>query len=186
MRLSFILAVPLFVGCSSKSAKPHSSDPDPASGGRIASVQLEPAFACSCPEGSDFGVHLTLARGEVLIFDEPPRFHDPDASDNLTWEFECDDPETPIYFDGPCTAGDLLEACHAEQGCLQIKKTTFVWLGNDGAELASGPADFEWDLIGGGALATLDHLEGTLGPADSPTGTFVTEVCRLPRDDCLQ
>lgn len=209
MRLSLLLSLPLFVGCFGRSANNSPDKPSggsgsetgdggspsgggasggaPASGGRDGTGGMsEAAFACACPEGSDFGVHLSLSDGEVLVFDQPPRFHDPDASENITWEFDCDAPETPIYFDTACTAADLLEACHAERGCLQIKKTTFVWLDNDGAELVSGPADFEWDLIGGDVMATLDHMEGSLGSVDSPLGTFVAEVCRLARDDCLK
>ncbi len=160
-----------------------------ASGGSAAGGSgstSEAVFACGCLEGSDDGITLTLAAGGQIVFAEPPRFHDPDSIPGTTFPVDCDDAETPIYFDTKCTFFDLLEACHSEAGCLQIMRDSFVWLSPEGAKLQSGAATLERDSLSRVDNATLEAVNGVLGDSVAPLGTFSGQVCRLLRDDCMK
>ena len=96
--------------------------------------------------------HLEQARADL----------DPDAIPGTTFPVDCDDAETPIYFDTKCTFFDLLEACHTEAGCLQIMRDSFVWLSPEGAKLQSGAATLERDSLSRVDNATLEAVNGVL------------------------
>jgi len=130
---------------------------------------------------------VVLSSGQSLRFVDPPRFYEPDTIEWTRWKFECEAPETPIFFDGPCVDGDLIEACHPVEGCLQISRGAFTWLSTSGEQIASGRGNFQDEsLVSEDPLASLVRVAGRLGEQIDPLATFTGTVCRLNRDDCLK